>query len=342
MEISTANNNDWMPESIPKMMEGDTSNESNALTTTAMSSTHAYVISGAIAGILEHCVMYPVDSIKTRMQCLKPHANAVYSSLSDAFRKIRIEEGAFRTVRGINVVMLGAGPAHALYFTTYETTKKMLGNTGTGGHFPLQNAAAGVVATVFHDGIMNPAEVVKQRMQMYNSPYRTVRQCAQSVFRTEGARAFYRSFTTSLTMNLPFQCTHFVTYEFMREILNPSGGYDPLTHLLSGATAGGLAAAITTPLDVAKTLLNTQEKRVVCCLEPGSTTRVNTSRFMTGMITALATIYRHRGAAGYFAGMRARVVYQMPACAISWSVYEFFKQALSMEISDEDMIELTS
>jgi len=332
-----AASSDWLPEHPVTMA----TEQAEAVKTTFLSSgAPAYMVSGAVAGIMEHCVMYPVDSIKTRMQCLVPHKNAVYSSLFDAMRKIRADEGIFRTWRGINAVLMGAGPAHALYFSTYEGTKMLLGNRGTGGHYPLQNAAAGVVATLFHDGIMNPVEVVKQRMQMYNSPYSNIRQCATAIFRAEGIPAFYRSFTTSLTMNLPFQCTHFVTYEFIRETLNPAGGYDPKTHLLAGATAGGLAAAITTPLDVAKTLLNTQEERVVCCLEQPRT-EVDARRFMRGMLRALVHIYAVRGVAGFVQGMRARVVYQMPACAISWSVYEFFKQYFKMQISDEEMIDLT-
>lgn len=55
--------------------------------------------------------------------------------------------------------------------------------------------------------------------------------------------------------------------------------------MLSGALAGGVAAAITTPLDVCKTLLNTQQN-----VKP------------TGMIHAVKTIYRLRGFAGYFRG----------------------------------------
>lgn len=35
--------------------------------------------------------------------------------------------------------------------------------------------------------------------------------------------------------------------------------YNPLVHMMAGAAAGASAAAITTPLDVIKTLLNTQE-----------------------------------------------------------------------------------
>lgn len=35
--------------------------------------------------------------------------------------------------------------------------------------------------------------------------------------------------------------------------------YNPIVHMAAGAAAGASAAAITTPLDVIKTLLNTQE-----------------------------------------------------------------------------------
>lgn len=303
---------------------------------------YIYVLAGAAAGIMEHCVMYPVDSVKTRMQSLKPHPKATYKSIHHAFSQIIRTEGLLRPMRGINIVALGAGPSHALYFGSYEFTKKLIGKKDVVGQSPLVNASAGVVATIFHDGTMNPAEVIKQRVQMYDSPYRGVYDCARSIIKTEGIQAFYRSFTTQLTMNIPFQCTHFVTYEFMRELLNPEGGYDPRTHLFAGALAGGFAAALTTPLDVAKTLLNTQEERVVNeKTVPKSKSVKNGRLFVRGMLNAMKTIYTIRGFSGYFQGLRARVIYQVPSCAISWSVYEFFKYNLSLAISDEELMELT-
>ncbi|XP_057307584.1 mitoferrin-1-like [Hydractinia symbiolongicarpus] len=303
---------------------------------------HIYIMAGAAAGIMEHCVMYPVDSVKTRMQSLRPHPKAAYTSIRQAFSQIIKSEGLMRPIRGINIVALGAGPSHAMYFGSYEFMKKMLGKKELNSQSPLVNAISGSVATVFHDGTMNPVEVVKQRIQMYNSPYRGVYHCASSILKNEGITAFYRSFTTTLTMNIPFQCIHFVTYEHMRELLNPEGGYNPRTHLLAGATAGGLAAAVTTPLDVAKTLLNTQEKSVV--LEKTikrSKSGKHNAYFVRGMFNAMGTIYKVRGFGGYFRGLRARVIYQVPSCAISWSVYEFFKHYLSLKISDEEMMDLT-
>lgn len=166
--------------------------------------------------------------------------------------------------------------------------------------------------------------VIKQRMQVYGSPYRGVMHCAASVFKQEGLRAFYRSYTTQLSMNIPFQTTHFVVYEYARETLNPSGGYDPKTHVIAGGSAGAVAAAMTTPLDVAKTLLNTQEREAVALIGKHE----GHAYYVNGMVTAFRLIYRLRGLSGYFQGLQARVLYQMPSCAICWSVYEFFKHVL--------------
>lgn len=160
--------------------------------------------------------------------------------------------------------------------------------------------------------------VVKQRMQIYNSPYRTCRDCGRTVIAKEGFRAFYHSYTTQLMMNIPFQSIHFMTYELMQDLLNSDREYRPTTHVVSGAVAGAMAAAITTPLDVCKTLLNTQER---CAL-------ARQKHAINGFTEAFRTVYAFQGVGGYFRGMSARVLFQMPATAISWFVYESFKHVL--------------
>ncbi|XP_063787940.1 mitoferrin-1-like [Pseudophryne corroboree] len=281
-----------------------------------------HMVAGAVAGILEHSVMYPVDSVKTRMQSLQPDPNAQYRGVMEALRKMVRTEGLFTPLRGINVTMLGAGPAHALYFACYEKMKTTIGGMiHHAGNSHVANGVAGSLATVLHDAVMNPAEVVKQRMQMYNSPYKSMLHCIQVISRTEGVGAFYRSYTTQLLMNIPFQAIHFMTYEFTQEQLNPRRQYNPGSHIVSGAIAGAVAAAATTPLDVCKTLLNTQENMAL--------SSVNISGHLSGMANAIRTVYQLGGMAGYFKGMQARVIYQMPSTAIAWSVYEFFKYFLT-------------
>lgn len=43
-------------------------------------------------------------------------------------------EGIFRPIRGINVIAVLSGPAHALYFTVYEKFKHYLTNGRPGHH----------------------------------------------------------------------------------------------------------------------------------------------------------------------------------------------------------------
>ncbi|CAL8342808.1 unnamed protein product [Lota lota] len=279
---------------------------------------------GAVAGVLEHTVMYPVDSVKTRMQSLQPDPKAQYSGVYQALKRIIKTEGLFRPLRGLNITMLGAAPAHALYFACYEQAKHSLSRAfQNGGNSHLANGLAGSIATVLHDAIMNPAEVVKQRMQMYNSPYRGLWDCVRTMTRAEGPGAFYRSYSTQLTMNVPFQAVHFITYELMQERLNPHRHYNPGSHVASGALAGAVSAAITTPLDVCKTLLNTQENVALDSMR--------VSGHLTGMANAFRTVYQLGGPSAFFKGVQARVIYQMPSTAIAWSVYEFFKYFMTKQ-----------
>lgn len=102
----------------------------------------------------------------------------------------------------------------------------------------------------------------------------------------------------------------------MQNALNRDRQYNPKIHVISGAIAGGLAAAVTTPLDVCKTLINTQEKQVLIASK---------QRYISGLYDAMITVYCCCSLKGFFQGIQARVLYSMPATAISWSVYEFLK-----------------
>ncbi len=53
--------------------------------------------------------------LQTRMQSLQPDPNAQYRSVYGALKRIVRTEGLLRPLRGLNITVLGAGPAHALY-----------------------------------------------------------------------------------------------------------------------------------------------------------------------------------------------------------------------------------
>lgn len=178
------------------------------------------------------------------------------------FTSIVRTEGPVGLYRGLAAMGLGAGPAHAVYFSVYETCKRKFGGDQP-GHHPLVHAAAGVVATTASDAVFTPMDVVKQRLQLQRSPYGGVRDCVVRMVREEGIRAFYASYKTTVVMNAPFTAVHFSTYEAVKKLLievSLEGASEEgiLVHLTAGGAAGALASAITTPLDVVKTRLQCQ------------------------------------------------------------------------------------
>ncbi|KAI1001564.1 putative mitochondrial carrier [Podosphaera aphanis] len=271
---------------------------------------------GAFAGVAEHTVMYPIDAIKTRMQILNPTPSAVYSGIIQGGYRIAKGEGIINLWRGMSSVILGAGPAHAVYFATYEAVKHLMGGNQTGTHHPLAAATSGACATIASDALMNPFDVIKQRMQMHNSRkmYRSIIDCARYVYRTEGISAFYISYPTTLSMTVPFTALQFLAYETMSTFMNPSKSYDPFTHCIAGALGGGFAAALTTPMDVVKTMLQTRGSAIDQEL-----------RSIDGFMKGARLLHRREGYAGFFKGVRPRIVTTMPSTAICWSAYEACK-----------------
>ncbi|OAA54491.1 Mitochondrial carrier domain protein [Niveomyces insectorum RCEF 264] len=274
------------------------------------------MVAGAFAGIAEHTVMYPIDAIKTRMQILTPHGGPTYSGLLHGTYRIATGEGVLNLWRGMSSVVVGAGPAHAVYFATYEAVKHVMGGNKLGVHHPLAAATSGACATIASDALMNPFDVIKQRMQIEGSGkmYRSMLDCAKYVYRNEGVAAFYVSYPTTLSMTVPFTALQFLAYESLSTVMNPDKKYDPVTHIFAGGVAGGLAAGLTTPMDVIKTMLQTR----------GSASDPELRR-VNGFMAGCRLLYSREGVRGFFKGIRPRVVTTMPSTAICWSAYEASK-----------------
>ncbi|EPS69201.1 hypothetical protein M569_05566, partial [Genlisea aurea] len=279
-----------------------------------------FMISGSVAGMVEHMSMFPIDTVKTQMQALGscPIKSA---GVGQALQSILKTDGLRGLYRGIGAMGLGAGPAHAVYFSVYELCKKSFSGGDPGNH--VAHAASGVCATVASDTVLTPMDMVKQRLQLGNSPYKGVWDCVRRVARDEGMGAFYASYRTTVLMNAPFTAVHFATYEAAKRGLtevSPDAVSDETlaVHATAGAAAGALAAVLTTPLDVVKTQLQCQG---VCGCD----------RFVSGSIgDVVRTIVRKDGYGGLMRGWMPRTLFHTPAAAICWSTYEaaknFFRQ----------------
>lgn len=203
-----------------------------------------------------------------------------------------------------------------------------------------------------------PSEVLKTRLQLqgrYQNPhfnsgynYRGTLDAARTIVRTEGFSALFYGYSATLYRDLPFSALQFMFWEQFKEWAQQSKGSREIgtsLEFLTGAAAGGLAGAMTCPLDVVKTRLQTQvnpghgaqaakakqgaavdphishatdgrrlkeaSKRLISTSSP-STHRpkpgvppLDTSSVFVG----LRMIYKHEGVGGWFRGVGPRFVW---------------------------------
>ena len=68
------------------------------------------------------------------MQVFAASPAAVYTGIGNAFTRISSTEGLRVLWRGVTSVIMGAGPAHAVHFGTYEAVKEFAGGNVEGSH----------------------------------------------------------------------------------------------------------------------------------------------------------------------------------------------------------------
>jgi len=213
-----------------------------------------HMIAGSIAGLAEHISLFPIDTVKTHIQCERCGSASPMQTWNCAARIVH-REGIFRLYRGVSAMFAACIPAHAAYFSVFESTKKILG-ADQPGHHPIQAAISGALATLSHDLFMTPFDMAKQRLQL--GYYRSVMHCLSSVAKTEGMASLYIGLPTALIMNIPYGCILVPVNEYVRKSLSPDGSYSFSASMIAGCVAGAVAAAATNPLDVIKTRLQTQ------------------------------------------------------------------------------------
>jgi hypothetical protein len=69
------------------------------------------------------------------MQVFTASPAAMYTGVGNAFSRISATEGMRALWRGVSSVILGAGPAHAVHFGTYEFVKELTGGNLEGSRW---------------------------------------------------------------------------------------------------------------------------------------------------------------------------------------------------------------
>jgi len=278
-----------------------------------------HAMAGSMAGVMEHVAMYPVDTVKTRMQAVQ--AGSAVPNVRTAFRQITMGDGGMPNLfRGCTVIGAACIPAHIGLFATYEVGKASLLNEKE--HTPLRAAFCGAAATVVHDTIIVPMDVIKQRMQL--GCYTSALDCVLHVSRNEGSAGFFRSLPSTLLMECPFYAVLVAANESLKVSLNINSDNQNTVsiwwHFATAGVSGIMASAATQPLDVIKTRLQTQQ-----VLRTGCESQVK----YHGLFSTATSMWREEGPRSFFRGTIPRMAFAAPSAAMCWGTYEAVKQVLA-------------
>src|SRR5436190_21141870 len=92
--------------------------------------------------------------------------------------------------------------------------------------------------------------------------------------------------------------------------------------IATGACAGGLAGALTTPLDVIKTLLQTQKRPLTTKQPKQPSTIPKSTHYYTGIWEGMLWNYKHQGIGGLFKGIGPRVAWTAMQSGLMFVIYE--------------------
>jgi solute carrier family 25 S-adenosylmethionine transporter 26 len=274
---------------------------------------------GGLAGTTVDLSLYPLDTLKTRLQ-----SSAGFAA-----------SGGFNGIyRGVGSAIVGSAPGAALFFITYDSIKRSFAQPQATvqynvegkpykevvvdpGNQALIHMLAASLGEVAACAVRVPTEVVKQRAQASQHPSSLA--ALTHILNQRHTRGLahvwselYRGWSITIIREVPFTIIQFPLWEAMKRYRCSQTGRKEVTGLeggLLGSVAGAVAAGLTTPLDVLKT-------------------RMMLAKEKQPMFTMLSTILKESGPRAFFAGIGPRIGWISVGGAIFLGSYQWASNAL--------------
>lgn len=291
---------------------------STSTTTTPFTSA---LIAGGIAGTSVDLSLYPIDTLKTRLQS------------STGFQA----SGGFRGIyRGVGSAIIGSAPSAALFFVSYESIKGLfarkreldakydrLGGELSLGNWsePLEHMGAASLGEVAACAVRVPTEVIKQRAQASQAAssrmaLRMILDRRKFIGMRVMIEELYRGLGVTVIREVPFTIIQFPLWEALKEWRRRKTGVETSSAIESaffGSIAGAVAAGFTTPLDVVKT-------------------RIMLAKEREAMLPMLSQILKQSGPRALFAGIGPRILWISTGGAVFLGSYQFALNQLGSPI----------
>jgi len=308
-----------------------------AITKGGMASFVTTMITGAI--------WHPVVTVMVRQQFSGAVVGAKqYRNVSDAVRGI-YGEGVRAFYRGLGPRLMQS-PLAAVQWTTYEMFRDVAAHKNASTLDAAKYAALFAGSRALVTFVKCPFEVVKERMQVEGSLQGVPRSrssfdALRTLVSRDGVGGLWQGLWANLARDLPVVClmmsgndfyTHllttgsvagFGTAYFARDQAMRKEGRSHSAHvsMLAGALSGATTTVLTQPLDVAKTIIQTQSMSRLLPGAPAPKYR--------GVLHALSAIRAERGMRFWFTGMTTRGAHIMLGGSVYLPIYRLLQRQLT-------------
>uniref|UniRef100_A0A2C9WGK8 S-adenosylmethionine transporter n=1 Tax=Manihot esculenta TaxID=3983 RepID=A0A2C9WGK8_MANES len=251
------------------------------------------IIAGSTAGVIAEAALYPVDTIKTRLQAAHDGGKIMFKGLYS----------------GLAGNLVGALPASAIFFGVYEPVKQKLLKTLPENLSAFAHLTAGAIGGAVSSLIRVPSE------RMQTGQFASAPTAVRLIVTKEGFKGLYAGYGSFLLRDLPFDAFQFCIYEQLLmgyKLAAQRDLKDPEIAII-GAFAGAITGALTTPLDVVKTRLMVQ----------------GPANQYKGFFDCARTITKEEGVHALLKGIGPRIIWIGVGGAIFFGVLEKTKQILA-------------
>ena len=166
----------------------------------------------------------PLEIVKIRLQVQGEVAKSVEGAQKRSAMWIVRNLGLVGLYKGASACLLRDVPFSAIYFPTYAHLKKdMFGESPTHKLGVLQLLTAGAIAGMPAAYLTTPCDVIKTRLQVEarkgDTTYTGLRHCAQTIWKEEGFRAFFKGGPARIMRSSPQFGFTLAAYELLQTLL---------------------------------------------------------------------------------------------------------------------------
>ena len=177
-------------------------------------------IAGGLAGVLSSTIIFPLDTLKTRLALRKTDQ---YRGIVDAATSIYRKEGIKVFYRGLTPNILGIIPYSGIELALYETLKNrwMLKNPTVEEANTFVLLRCGIVASTVGQMVAYPLALVRTKMQapaVKDAPTSMVA-VARFIYHRHGIHGFYFGIMPNFLKAAPSVAINYVVYEKCRQAL---------------------------------------------------------------------------------------------------------------------------